>query len=93
MSPNQFTPSTGALEVQNLKIEKGVPPPKGATTNKYPFGEMDVGDSIVVPSSDGTAAGSKVYRAAIKHGQYHGRTYTGRVEDRAAKTVRIWRIK
>jgi hypothetical protein len=71
-------------------IDKGIEIPKrnrrGPVT-KYPFGEMNVGDSIRVPRS----LYKKTYNAAWAHGRVHNQKFSAR---RQSKTIyRIWRIE
>ena len=68
----------------NIKIQKGVPipPPRG----KYPWGDMEVGDSFVTERKGISA------RAA----GYAKRDGTGkevRVRSQGDGTARVWRIK
>lgn len=67
------------------KIEKGVPIAKvggiGQNGSKYPFAEMDVGDSF---------AGPKLVRpAAFAYAKEHHVTFKTRTE---GDGVRVWRI-
>lgn len=67
-------------------IEKGVPPPEQISKAKYPFPEMEVGDSFVAPQSDidkvRFAAGQMARRKGMKFA-------TRRMDD---GTYRIWRL-
>lgn len=76
-------------------IEKGIPPPedKPKTRNKYPFKEMEIGDSFFVQTSDdedertvrnkiGTAARGAKWRTGMKF-------VTRAVEG----GVRVWRVE
>jgi hypothetical protein len=65
-----------------FKIEKGVPVPRGASgRNKFPFGQMEVGDSIVIPLASRAAA----YSWANLHRPIR---FTARID---GDTVRVWR--
>ena len=71
-------------------IEKNVPAPayggRGAVP-KFPFGQMEVGDSVVIPVKSRAAA----YAFARRHSmRLTCRRLTCRVED--TDTVRVWRI-
>lgn len=75
-----------------FKIEKGVslPPTRGQGTggapSKYPFKEMEVGDSFAAPLSERR----RVASAASAHKRRHGGQFTARtLEDE----VRVWRIE
>jgi len=79
-------------EVKEIKIEKGIPvPPKGAANKKYPFSEMEVGDSFFAPN----------IRQALVTGSFgpheaKGWKFTCRtIKDEAGvlQGVRVWRIK
>jgi len=68
----------------SIKIENGIPvPPVRAV---WPFGEMEVGDSFLVPAGREKAAKS----SAWTYGRKHGIRFTARMEK---KGVRIWRIE
>ena len=68
-----------------FKIEKGKPlPPRNA---RYPFSEMEIGDSIYVPNQ--TTRGA-VGQAARNYGHRNGVKFATRTDD---KGVRIWRIE
>lgn len=69
-----------------IKIDKSVPIPKHADRNgKYPWREMEIGDSFVVSS-----AGDKLPSAASWAGKRHGLRFTCRKIDE--NTTRVWRI-
>ena len=72
-----------------IVIEKGVPMPQRNTTHNYPFAEMEIGDSFVVPKSR---------KAGLAQA---ARTYSTKVDSkvkftlRTSKTVdevRMWRV-
>lgn len=73
-----------------FKIEKNVEIPGGAGSvgvrNRYPFPDMEVGDSFFVPGEQGSKAGP----AAHTWGRVHGRKFMTQKE---GDGVRIWRIK
>ena len=74
-------------------IEKSVPIPKGSGVGrrtKYPFSEMDVGDSIFLDGEFATIAKCKAYAAAKGYQDRTGRVFCGR---KVAGGVRIWRTK
>lgn len=70
-------------------IEKGVPtpPPRhhGSGTIKYPFHEMEVGDSFHAPAEEAKRA----RLAATGWGKRNGRKFVGR---KNGDGIRIWRI-
>lgn len=67
-----------------FKIEKGIAPPDGRCT-KYPFDQMDVGDSFEAPDS------INVRRSASSYAKRHNKAFTCRKPERGAKVVRVWR--
>lgn len=71
-----------------FKIEKGVPVPvnTGKGKGKYPWGEMEVGDSILM--APGVPANG-VYQGWAKRNKPEWR-FTSRKEGNA---YRVWRIK
>lgn len=83
-----------------MKIEKDIPIPKlhkargknaykdvGGHNRKYPFDEMEIGDSIFVEDQ---FANGLAGDAAHQYGRKHGVKFTGRS---FREGVRIWRIK
>ena len=71
------------------EIEKDVPTPTGAQrTAKYPFGKMEVGDSVFVPSEKRL---SGIHSCATYYGLRHPpKKFTTR---KVEGGYRIWRIK
>jgi hypothetical protein len=66
------------------KIEKNVPFPAyvgGRGNRKFPFSEMEIGDSIVIPT--------KSKNAAYSWAKLHSRKFTIQPVD--ADTIRVWR--
>jgi len=68
----------------SIKIDKTVPFP--APRGKWPFHEMEVGDSFLIPAGREKAAKA----SAWTYGHKHGIRFTVRQEK---KGVRIWRIE
>ena len=69
-----------------FEIEKFVPIPAGyAKSKKYPFSEMEIGDSILFGESDMKAARSYSHAFGVRHGM----KFTTRLVDGG---MRIWRI-
>lgn len=73
-------------------IEKNVPKPNTKPYrnfkngySKYPFAEMEVGDSVLFP---GEGNNGPAYAAARKAGSRNGRKYSGFVQEGG---IRIWR--
>ena len=71
------------------KVEKNVHIPIGkpATTKKYPFGDMSIGESFLVPEGDNS---NNVVRSAHAYGKRNGMKFTSR---KAEGGTRIWRIE
>jgi hypothetical protein len=89
-----------------FKIEKGVPLPpqergRGAIS-KYPFAEMEVGDSFSLPLTGEKGTGGSTYykwdkstrkltNASIHHARRHGKKFTVR-EMKEEGVARCWRV-
>ncbi len=72
----------------SFEIEKGVPmPPTGPARLKYPFANMQPGDSFAVPSEDG----NRLRAAASFYGIQKGWILTCRRQPDGS--VRCWRVK
>lgn len=75
-----------------FQIEKGAPAPKPRVRyTSYPFPDMQVGDSFVVPCSDAEKreTQSRVVGAAWRWSRRNGGKFTSRGVNGG---VRIWRI-
>lgn len=72
-----------------MKIDKGIPIPKGRNSSKYDWNEMEVGDSTFF---DNEPKGAKALAcsAAAQYGYKHGMKFRNRKEGNG---VRIWRIE
>lgn len=68
-----------------IKIEKGVPVPKGR--NRYRFAEMEVGDSFLIPPDVKATTGVSMAGAASR--QYSPKRFVGRLMPEGR---RIWRV-
>ena len=69
------------------KIDKDVPIPEwGKVKLTYPFNEMEVGDSFVVPKEKG----SSMRNCAFHYQRKHGHKYLTR-RNRTGTHVRVWR--
>lgn len=69
-----------------MKIESSYTVPMLTPRQSYPFGQMKVGDSILVPGQGGTTGAG----AAYAYGRRHKKKFTCRSEKGG---VRIWRVK
>lgn len=65
------------------RIEKNVPLPQ-----RYPFAQMEIGDSFAVPENVSRTA---VSIAAHRHGKEHGTKFTVRMMP--DRSFRCWRIE
>lgn len=73
---------------QELKIDKGIPLPPGAEPQRrYPFHEMERGDSVFFK---GVNLQSAPCVAARRHGKTHSKEFACR---KVEGGVRIWRVK
>ena len=71
-----------------FQIEKNVPiPPRREYKTKYPWDEMDVGDSFYVPNTKSGSIACGVYRASKR---FEGKKFISRSE---AGGIRVWRVK
>lgn len=68
----------------DFKIEKGIPAP--AKRGKYPFAEMEVGDSFLVP---GAATSAEISSAVSYRKNRYQEQYICRSVDGG---LRVWRI-
>ena len=79
--------------MNEFKIEHGVPMPesvgKGWRT-KYPFGQMDVGDSFLVKNVDNDT--TKVRAAMSYYGTRNDKKFATRTVNEGGD-VRVWRTK
>ena len=72
------------MMITEIGIEVGIPAPKMRVVYAYPYEEMDVGDSFVVPRS----ARGKVLNANYRAGKRLQRVFIARTE---GETIRVWR--
>jgi len=70
--------------MQEIKRESGYAIPPARVVYAYPYEEMDVGDSFVVP----VEARAKVLNANYRAGKRLGRVFIARTE---GEFIRIWR--
>src|SRR5690606_14294925 len=83
-------PTRASREVRSLlfKVEKGipVPPVKQGPYSRYPWLQMEVGDSFFVPGVEYSAFKQQPSNA----GRRYGRKYASRSVDGG---VRVWRVE
>lgn len=75
-------------ETGQIKIEKGVPMPETGSRYNYPFNEMKVGDSIVVPGDQSYSCISAICYYSKRH---PGTKFSTRKQ--LDGTRRIWRTE
>lgn len=77
-----------------MNIEKGLPLPKAGKKSKYPFAEMEVGDSVFFADTDG-GSGSKPAIAAKVYAHRNQKTVSGLKFSARSENggVRIWRVE
>lgn len=74
-----------------IKVERGVPaPPRTASRTKYPFADMEVGDSFFMSAAFPEHERGRVSAAACAYAKKHGVKFSTKVFDTG---VRTWRIK
>jgi hypothetical protein len=64
-----------------IQVDKGIPIPK-YNKSKYPFGEMEIGDSFFLAR--------KAFRLTSYYGNKFGMTFISRTVENG---IRIWRTK
>lgn len=71
-------------------IEKNIPrPTKGY--GKYPFSQMEIGDSFIVPIFKTAKGYAQLCRAAYNHGYFNRKKFS--VRTIKGEGHRVWRIK
>ena len=70
--------------IREIVLESGVQMPKPRVVFAYPYEDMEVGDSFVVPLE----ARAKVLNANYRAGKRLGWVFTAKTE---GDTVRVWR--
>ena len=65
-----------------MKIDKDIPIPKTTRARKWPFLDMEVGDSVYFEDE---VVNGKAYRAASSTGLRHERKYISRREENALR--------
>lgn len=77
-------------ETLNIPVERQVPLPDPSTGTKYPWAEMQVGDSFFVPDRRSPNMSSTAGAA----GRRLGRRFTVRaVQEKGRRGVRVWRLE
>lgn len=76
-----------------MKIDKHIPVPQGRAGDpgvaKYPFAEMNIGDSVLFDEFKSTSGNCSPATAARVHAHRTGKKFAAR---KTAEGVRIWRI-
>lgn len=73
-----------------FKIEDGIPIPQRGFTKVYPFGDLAVGQSFLVPTDEASKKRARVSSAANMHGKKHNSRFATRIVEGG---VRVWRVK
>lgn len=72
-----------------FKIDTGIPlPPRATAPDRYPFPEMDVGDSFFVPEE--VLKRASVQAASLRAGKRYGCKFSTRAVEGGC---RVWRIQ
>lgn len=74
----------------SFKIEKNVPLPEKNVRWKYPFDELEVGDSFFVANKDTTQLSALCKRAGTR---LNTRFVTAKATSGDATGVRVWRVE
>ena len=72
------------MAIQEIELERGIDMPHARVVYSYPYDEMDVGDSFVVPVS----ARAKVLNANYRAGRRLGLRFMAKTE---GDVIRVWR--
>lgn len=82
------------MEGQIIEVEKDIKPIKERAFRKYPFEEMDIGDSFFVPLNnvDPIRVQSRIKTSAKRFGNENNRKFITRII-REQNGVRCWRTK
>lgn len=83
--------SNGLAARAAIQIEKDIPLPQRQRNDRYPWAQMDVGDSFAVPSAGPN--GKRLHAAASKAAQVLSIKLTCRtLTENGVRVVRVWRI-
>jgi len=77
------------------KIEKNIPIPEGRSRIKYPWPDMDVGDSVLIQAEEKEPL-HKLRRKIWQYPHYYGKKNGKKFKtmlDHEANGVRVWRIE
>ncbi len=72
--------------MSTYKIEKGIPVPEMGEASKYPFSQMEIGDSFLIPNKKTSQTGYMTNKYALKY----GRKFVSR---QVGNDVRVWRTE
>lgn len=81
-----------------IKVDKGIPRPRGAGRRggtKYPWEDMQVGDSFAVPLRGRPASAVQAGLTSSKSGaqkKYGHKYVTSVVDEDGVRVVRVWRV-
>ena len=77
------------------KVEKKVPNPVIHSKNKYPWAQMELGDSVLIIANNGETL-SKLKRRVGRAGRYFGQINGKKFKTlmmRKENGVRVWRVE
>jgi hypothetical protein len=74
----------------NYKIEANVQLPTGKRA-KYPFGKLEIGESVIIDNEYTRAKHSKYNSAANNYGKPHGKKF--KVRKTENNEIRVWRTQ
>lgn len=85
-------------DTQEFRVEKGVPRPKGYGSGnrrgKYPWAQMEIGDSFAVPRSEEEHQLNYISRAASLWGKRNARKFSLRsLTENGQRVIRIWWVE
>lgn len=84
----------GSIKHGKMEIEKNIPIPKVKTNRRWPFVEMEIGDSVLIKIDEYSRSKHQIIATTARSA---GRTREPRMEFTTRKqddhSVRVWRIK
>lgn len=75
------------------RIETGIPCPptdRGRGNARFPFRQMEIGQSLLIEGRHAKAAGQAAYRAGLLYGM---KFTTRKLQVHGAPALRIWRLE
>lgn len=76
-----------------IKIDKGIPIPERRTHTKFPFADMEIGDSFFVPAKQ-TKMSTLAARVSVARKRHAPRSFLlAKVTEKKIEGTRVWRIE